>query len=232
MKNDQDGSRPRDPRHGYANPTMPEICPVLGRGVYFAVFGFARDGKRFPGGNQYSRFLKVLKSVLSGELMQRTLVVGRYVAGLPFDSPKFAALPPFFDVQSDQEADRLELRQRIDVAMKAVFPGVPASLRMICQFGLASILFHKSFLQQSLPTNQLLFATPLFSTRNEAQFEWLRRRVVCRNFQEHDPISPSGIPPHMGIMVALTDYKELMGLKKDWLLILRKLSNSTLTDQL
>ncbi|EGZ26485.1 hypothetical protein PHYSODRAFT_484717 [Phytophthora sojae] len=207
MKNDQDGSRPRDPRHGYANPTMPEICPVLGLGVYFAVFGFARDGKLFPGGNQYRRFLKVLKSVLSGELMQRTLaefgltaadfgthsarkgaatyvsscstsgpsaaaiclragwtfpgvqdkyvrfeaagdmVVGRYVAGLPFDSPKFAALPPFFDVQSDQEADRLELRQRIDVAMKAVFPGVPASLRMICQFGLASMLFHKSFLQ-------------------------------------------------------------------------------------
>ncbi|EGZ07424.1 hypothetical protein PHYSODRAFT_528104 [Phytophthora sojae] len=79
---------------------------------------------------------------------------------------------------------------------------------MICQFGLASMLFHKSFLQQSLPTNHLLFATPVFNTRNEAQVEWLRRRVVCRNFQEHDPISPSGIPPHVGIMVALTDYKE------------------------
>ncbi|EGZ22495.1 hypothetical protein PHYSODRAFT_494237 [Phytophthora sojae] len=103
--------------------------------------------------------------------------------------------------------------------MKAVFPGVPASLRMICQFGLASMLFHKSFLQQSLPTNHLLFATPLFNTRNESQFEWLRRRVVCRNFQEHDPISPSGIPPHVGIMVALTNYKEKIDGIKEGLVV-------------
>ena len=29
MKNDQCGERPRDPRHVYANPLMPEVCPVL-----------------------------------------------------------------------------------------------------------------------------------------------------------------------------------------------------------
>jgi hypothetical protein len=29
MKNDQGGDRPRDPRHIYANPVMPEICPIL-----------------------------------------------------------------------------------------------------------------------------------------------------------------------------------------------------------
>jgi hypothetical protein len=32
MKNDQTGSRPRDPRHLYANPLMPEICPILALG--------------------------------------------------------------------------------------------------------------------------------------------------------------------------------------------------------
>ena len=29
MKNDQNGERPRDPRHIYANPLCPEICPIL-----------------------------------------------------------------------------------------------------------------------------------------------------------------------------------------------------------
>ena len=29
MKNDQCGERPRDPRHIYANPVLPEVCPIL-----------------------------------------------------------------------------------------------------------------------------------------------------------------------------------------------------------
>lgn len=32
MKNDQFGEKPRDPRHIYANPLMPEICPILSLG--------------------------------------------------------------------------------------------------------------------------------------------------------------------------------------------------------
>jgi len=34
MKNDQRGTRPRDPRHIYANPLMPEVCPILALGAY------------------------------------------------------------------------------------------------------------------------------------------------------------------------------------------------------
>jgi hypothetical protein len=33
MKNDQGGSKPRDPRHVYANPLAPEICPILALGT-------------------------------------------------------------------------------------------------------------------------------------------------------------------------------------------------------
>ncbi|OWY93309.1 hypothetical protein PHMEG_00037348 [Phytophthora megakarya] len=32
---------------------------------------FSQDGKLFPGGNQYSRFLKILKGVLDDEKMQK-----------------------------------------------------------------------------------------------------------------------------------------------------------------
>ena len=38
MKNDQMGERPRDPRHTYANPLHPEICPILSLGLYFMIF--------------------------------------------------------------------------------------------------------------------------------------------------------------------------------------------------
>jgi hypothetical protein len=52
MKNDQLGEIPRDPRHVYTNPIMPEICPLLSLGMYLITFpevlcGF---GKLFTGG--------------------------------------------------------------------------------------------------------------------------------------------------------------------------------------
>lgn len=50
MKNDQTGSLPRDPRHIYANPLMPHICPILALAIYFACFGFDSNGAAlFPG---------------------------------------------------------------------------------------------------------------------------------------------------------------------------------------
>ncbi|DAZ94708.1 TPA: hypothetical protein N0F65_000023 [Lagenidium giganteum] len=33
MKNDQAGERRRDPRHIYANPLQPDVCPILGLAV-------------------------------------------------------------------------------------------------------------------------------------------------------------------------------------------------------
>ena len=39
MKNDQSGERPRDPRHVYANPLHPEVCPILSLALYWLCFG-------------------------------------------------------------------------------------------------------------------------------------------------------------------------------------------------
>ena len=38
LKNDQTGQRLRDPRHLYANPVQPWLCPVLALGAFFALF--------------------------------------------------------------------------------------------------------------------------------------------------------------------------------------------------
>ncbi|POM59369.1 hypothetical protein PHPALM_31912 [Phytophthora palmivora] len=76
MKNDQDGTRPRDARHVYANPFNPEICPVLSLAIYGAVLGLS-NSKIFPGGNQYDRFSKILKRVMETEEMKEILISER-----------------------------------------------------------------------------------------------------------------------------------------------------------
>ena len=70
QKNDQEGNRPKDPRHVYANPVMPEISVFLALGLYFLTHGFSsadgtnkEDGSLFPGSSQYQRYSADLKCV-------------------------------------------------------------------------------------------------------------------------------------------------------------------------
>ena len=60
MKNDQTGERPRDPRHVYANPLMPDICPILALGIYLLCCP-TKSGHLFPGKNQDDRYSKLIK---------------------------------------------------------------------------------------------------------------------------------------------------------------------------
>lgn len=65
MKNDQLGERPRDARHIFANPLMPEICPILALGLYWLCFPIdASINRLFPGNNQYDRFRNILVRIL------------------------------------------------------------------------------------------------------------------------------------------------------------------------
>ena len=58
MKNDQAAERPKDPRHVFANPLKPAICPLLSLGIYFLLEGFEAQGNRlFHGGvSPYERY--------------------------------------------------------------------------------------------------------------------------------------------------------------------------------
>ena len=66
MKNDQSGERKRDPRHIYANPVDPVVCPLAALGMYLNTFGLtgSKSTALFPGTNQYDRFAKILKGFL------------------------------------------------------------------------------------------------------------------------------------------------------------------------
>lgn len=62
-KTDQAGDRAH-PRHVYANPLKPEICSILGLGVFFLLMEWKEeDVMLFSGGNQYSHFSKGFKVV-------------------------------------------------------------------------------------------------------------------------------------------------------------------------
>lgn len=65
MKNDQEGKR-KDPKHVFANPLLPEICPILALAIYLACHPIAQDQVfLFPGGHQYERYVKFMDRFLN-----------------------------------------------------------------------------------------------------------------------------------------------------------------------
>lgn len=78
MKNDQTGERPKDPRHIYANPINPMICPILSLGLYLLCLpDIAGVNQLFPGGGQYERFRQIFLQILSENALQEVHARGR-----------------------------------------------------------------------------------------------------------------------------------------------------------
>lgn len=75
-KSDQGGEREssKDPRHVYANPLQPEICPILSLAMYFATYPEVRGNVLFPGRVQDDRFSKQLAKVLAAPELNALLV--------------------------------------------------------------------------------------------------------------------------------------------------------------
>jgi hypothetical protein len=64
-KTDRAGEDAGHKRHIYANPEMPEICPILSLGRYRLSFPGMDRGLLFSGASQYDRFRKLLKHVVT-----------------------------------------------------------------------------------------------------------------------------------------------------------------------
>jgi hypothetical protein len=65
QKNDQLGERSRNPRHVYANPKKPELCPILALGLYWLCSSIdLNQVNLFHGANQYKRFQGLLSRLL------------------------------------------------------------------------------------------------------------------------------------------------------------------------
>jgi hypothetical protein len=251
MKNDQEGDRPKDPRHVYANPVNPEICPILSLAIYLSIFGFSTFNQLFPGKTQYNRFSKAFKRLLESERselerfglfpedlgchstrkgsatyvsscstagpsassiclragwslpgVQDTyiryesagdMIVGRFVSGLPFEKATFATLPPFFNQNEGL----------VDEAVRICFGIIPLHMKRICEFSLASLVYHAEYLRKSLPLNHILFETTLF--KSQTLLNQLKNIVFCRIGNAKDSLHATGIPPHIGLLVSMEE---------------------------
>lgn len=254
QKNDQSGDR-RDPRHVYANPTMPHICPILSLGIYLIVYPM-REGHPALFSGDYDRFRKILKNFYQTEEVKVVLskfglspddlgthscrkgactyctsgttggpgtapvhlragwvmpsvhgtymkyeaaadqFVGRTVCGLPSSSPDFAILPPFFIRESEN----------ITQGIRQVFPTIPASMALIGRFCLASLVHHHQWLRDNLHPRHPVFQGTLF--RSPTLLTSLTPLVVARLFRTGDPLSATGIPTHIGMMVQFQELQK------------------------
>ena len=67
-KTDQSGENAKYSRHVYANPTSPQICPILNLAIFLICFPLQTDQvKLFHGSSQYERFRKQLEKTLKGQ---------------------------------------------------------------------------------------------------------------------------------------------------------------------
>ena len=123
--------------------------------------------------------------------------MGRTVSGLPCDRAEFATLPPFFSENS------VEIAEAVEIA----FPTLPKRLQKMGEMGLASVLYHDSFLRRTLPATHMLFSTVVYT--QSRLFSRFRRKVCCRVATPEDPMKPTGIPPHISLLSQMKDmYKE------------------------
>ncbi|KAF0730075.1 hypothetical protein AaE_009325 [Aphanomyces astaci] len=116
--------------------------------------------------------------------------VGRVVAGLPLDSGGFAVLPPHFVACSEA---------MVANAGAVVFPRlwVHEELRGVLKLCLASLVYHKEFLEASLPPKHQLLASVLFGDLTLANT--LSSTVTLAS----NILQPTGIPPHVGLHAQL-----------------------------
>ncbi|RHY42210.1 hypothetical protein DYB34_012297, partial [Aphanomyces astaci] len=112
------------------------------------------------------------------------------VAGLPLESGGFAVLPPHFVAGSEP---------MVANAGAVVFPRlwVHEELRGVLKLCLASLVYHKEFLEASLPPKHQLLAYVLFGDLTLANT--LGSTVTLAS----NILQPTGIPPHVGLHTQL-----------------------------
>lgn len=117
--------------------------------------------------------------------------VGRTVSGLPISSQDFALLPPFFITRNDIVLQTVQ----------KCFPRLPGNMHLIAEFCLASVVYHRNYLEQTLPENHMVFETVLY--REAGLLESLQDNVECRLPREADSVNVTGIPPHIDLLIQM-----------------------------
>ena len=138
--------------------------------------------------------------------------VGRVVCGLPVNDTAFCALPPHFTL-SDLEVIKESVGWESVVEN---YDKYPASFKHVIHYLVASIVFHDSYLQQTLPESHMLFNSKLYT--HEVCIGGVRRSLV-NHFRGKilggvgkcaaTGMVASGIPPHLVTAYEMKQLREV-----------------------
>jgi hypothetical protein len=123
--------------------------------------------------------------------------VGRVVCGLPINGAEFGILPPYF---TDGDASI------VCEAIATFFPGVPDTFRQVCKFVLASLVYHHTYLQETLPSQHILRQTAFFADARLVTM--LKQHVRCGFASRETPISATGVILHNEQIIRLEKLSE------------------------
>eukprot|EP00834_Sanchytrium_tribonematis_P008368 NODE_959_length_2884_cov_0.214363.p1 type:complete len:297 gc:universal NODE_959_length_2884_cov_0.214363:657-1547(+) len=83
---------------------------------------------------------------------------------------------------------------------------MPVNMAQICEFALASVVYHKDFVLETLPASHSLFRTSVF--RNSSVLNQLFSLIDCRSSTGNDRIQATGIPPHTQLLMNLLEISD------------------------
>jgi len=132
--------------------------------------------------------------------------IGRIICGLNVNSYTFSASPPYFSSNSNE--------QDIQHDANGVFPFViDVNYRLLTRFCLASLIYHKAFLMQTLGARSPFRSNTLLTNllRSDPQ------NVIIKYAHEDSDVVLTGIPVH--VIVLVNQERERVRLEEIYLLL-------------
>jgi len=135
---------------------------------------------------------------------------GRMIAGLPFNSDRFAVLPVHF---------KKETSKLLNASFwEEIVPGYaeyPHGIKTAFPFFLAAIIYHEPHLRHVLHPSHPIFFTRVFT--NNCHLLSLKNSIIlCTRHSIEMQMQATGIPPHLAVVCEIDTLKqEILALKTD-----------------
>ncbi|KUF82947.1 hypothetical protein AM587_10002300 [Phytophthora nicotianae] len=149
---------------------------------------------------------------------------GRMIAGLPFNSERFAVLPPHFP---PTVTDQMTSEYWNDLV--SGFANYSRGIRSAFPFFLASIVYHEQFLRDTLSPGHPIFKARVFSS-NELLNLQRASVVLSLGTSPVCGIKATGIPAHLAVAKEVKDLREEVSKLNNELVLLRQDMNTKLPD--
>ncbi|RLN89582.1 hypothetical protein DYB28_001917 [Aphanomyces astaci] len=221
-KTDQSGSKRRDPKHIYANPSSPAICSFLALGIYFACNPTMATGALFPGARQRDRFGKALKalahavlgSTANGTVGTHSIRKGAatFVCSGSTSGPSVISVCIRCGWSLGNVVERYMHYEKVGDpatvtnAVRYMFPGHSKNVALlgVLKLGLASLVFHADYLRSTLPASHTVLHTAIF------RYDELQENLRSLLRSSSATLALTGLPPYVELYRQLKTQHETL----------------------